>query len=55
MPWQLSLDVAAALRSSDVQVTLVKDGDHRLSRGSDLALLTATLDAVPWPAAGDAV
>lgn len=44
VPWQLSLDVAARLRSADVQVTLIKDGDHRLSRPQDLALLTATLD-----------
>ncbi len=44
VPWQLSLDVAARLRSADVQVLLVKDGDHRLSRLRDLALLTATLD-----------
>ncbi len=44
VPWRLSLDVAAALRSPDVQVRLVKDGDHRLSRTRDLALLTATLD-----------
>lgn len=44
VPWQLSLDLAERLRSSDVQVTLVKDGDHRLSRPQDLALLTATLD-----------
>lgn len=44
VPWRLSLDVAAALRSSDVQVTLVKDGDHRLSRPADLAVLTAILD-----------
>ena len=47
VPWRLSLDVAAALRSRDVQVTLVKDGDHRLSRPQDLVLLTATLDALP--------
>ncbi|MBV8971883.1 MAG: alpha/beta hydrolase [Sphingomonadaceae bacterium] len=47
VPWRLSLDVAAALRSADVQVTLIKDGDHRLSRPADLALLTATLDALP--------
>ncbi len=46
VPWQLSLDVAARLRSADVQVVLVKDGDHRLSRPQDLALLTATLDAL---------
>jgi len=44
VPWQLSVDVAAVLRSSDVQVTLIKDGDHRLSRGSDLNLLCTTLD-----------
>ncbi len=49
VPWRLSLDVAAAVRSSDVQVTLVKDGDHRLSRPADLALLTATLDALETP------
>jgi hypothetical protein len=30
-----------ALRSGDVQVTLVEDGDHRLSRESDIALLKA--------------
>ncbi|WP_426167794.1 alpha/beta hydrolase [Sandarakinorhabdus sp. DWP1-3-1] len=39
VPWALSLDIAERLRSDDVQVTLVKDGDHRLSRPQDLALL----------------
>lgn len=43
VPWQLSLDLAAKLRSSDVQVNLIKDGDHRLSRPADVALLLATL------------
>ena len=46
VPWRLSLDLAARLRSPQVQVTLVKDGDHRLSRARDLALLTRTLDAL---------
>lgn len=46
VPWRRSLDVAAALRSSDVQVILIKDGDHRLSRDADLDLLRATLDAL---------
>lgn len=46
VPWQLSLDVAAVLRSSNVQVILVKDGDHRLSRPQDLALLCATIEAL---------
>jgi pimeloyl-ACP methyl ester carboxylesterase len=44
VPWQLALDIAGRLSSSDVQVILVKDGDHRLSRPADLALLTATIE-----------
>ncbi len=39
IPWQTSMDLAAALQSDDVRVTLVKDGDHRLSRDADLALM----------------
>lgn len=39
VPWEISLRLAASLRSDDVQVALVKDGDHRLSRESDIALL----------------
>ena len=39
VPWRLSLDIADRLRSDDVQVTLIKDGDHRLSRPQDIALL----------------
>ena len=39
VPWELSLDLAALLRSAEVQVTLIKDGDHRLSRDADIALL----------------
>ncbi|MBV7265415.1 alpha/beta fold hydrolase [Erythrobacter ani] len=39
VPWQTSLKLAEELRSDAVQVTLVKDGDHRLSRESDIALL----------------
>lgn len=47
VPWRMSLDIAERLRSSDVQVILVKDGDHRLSRTADLDLLCATLDHLP--------
>jgi pimeloyl-ACP methyl ester carboxylesterase len=47
VPWETSLRLAAALRSADVQVTLVKDGDHRLSRCSDIDLLLRTLDQLP--------
>jgi pimeloyl-ACP methyl ester carboxylesterase len=41
VPWEISLRLKAALRSADVQVTLVEDGDHRLSRESDIAQLKA--------------
>ncbi len=44
VPWQTSLRLAEALASADVQVTLVKDGDHRLSRPQDIALLIATVE-----------
>ena len=47
VPWQTSLRLAQALRSADVQVILVKDGDHRLSRTSDIALLVQTLAVLP--------
>jgi pimeloyl-ACP methyl ester carboxylesterase len=46
VPFQISLDIAARLASTDVQVTLIKDGDHRLSRASDLALLLAQVEAL---------
>ncbi|MDX3901238.1 MAG: alpha/beta hydrolase [Sphingobium sp.] len=51
VPWQVAPRLAAALRSSDVQTLLVKDGDHRLSRDADIALLIRTVaslaDAAP--------
>jgi pimeloyl-ACP methyl ester carboxylesterase len=43
VPHRLSLDLADRLESEDCQITLVKDGDHRLSRPQDLALLGAKL------------
>lgn len=47
VPWEISLRLAEALRSADVQVTLIKDGDHRLSRDQDIALLLRTIAAFP--------
>ena len=44
VPWDISVQLAARLRSADVQAILVKDGDHRLSRPQDIALLIATVD-----------
>src|SRR6185312_9853542 len=46
VPWETSLALAERLQSRDVEVTLLKDGDHRLSTESDLALLTRTLAAL---------
>ncbi len=46
VPWDVSLKLAAALHSAAVQVTLIKDGDHRLSREADIALLLRTVDAL---------
>ncbi len=46
VPWRLSLRVAERLISRDVALTLVKDGDHRLSTPPDLSRLAQTLDAL---------
>ena len=46
VPPETSLRLAAALASEDLQVTLVKGGDHRLSRETDIALLLRTLSAL---------
>jgi len=43
VPWTWSVEIARQARSADVQTILVKDGDHRLSRESDIALLVATV------------
>ena len=44
VPWQTSLSLAERLRSREIVVTLVKDGDHRLSREADLVRLGGALD-----------
>lgn len=44
VPWRTSLALAERLTSTDVRVTLIKDGDHRLSTEADLALVMATLE-----------
>ena len=43
VPWQTALQVAERLTGDDVRIMLVKDGDHRLSRTQDLALLVQTV------------
>lgn len=46
VPWERAPALAALLRSDAVQTWLVKDGDHRLSRDGDIALLLRTVEDV---------
>ncbi len=39
VPWQHAAELVARLASDDVVLTLVKDGDHRLSRPEDIERL----------------
>jgi pimeloyl-ACP methyl ester carboxylesterase len=43
VPWELSLALASRMAAEDVRITLIKDGDHRLSRPADIALLVDTV------------
>lgn len=44
VPWQTALKIAERVTSDEVTVTLVKDGDHRLNRPQDLALLLEAVE-----------
>jgi len=44
VPWETALRILEQLESEDVELTLVKTGDHRLSEPRDLARLTAAVD-----------
>ena len=46
VPWERTVHLAGLLRSADVQTWLVKDGDHRLSRQTDLALIVRAVEDV---------
>ena len=46
VPWQTALTIAEALESEQVTVTLIKDGDHRLSEPADIARLCAAVAEV---------
>lgn len=47
VPWRISLELMEQLETADVALTLVKGGDHRLSRPQDIALLLRTVEALP--------
>ena len=46
VPWDISLQLTQRFRSSNVQTTLIKDGDHRLSRDQDIELLIDVISKV---------
>ena len=43
VPWNTALKIQKMVRSKDVEVTLIKNGDHRLSREEDLEKLKKTV------------
>jgi hypothetical protein len=44
VPWPHALELSHAIRSQDLVFTLIKDGDHRLSRPQDLTRLIAIVE-----------
>jgi alpha-beta hydrolase superfamily lysophospholipase len=46
VPWQHAMTLVEHLWAEDVTITLVKDGDHRLSRPQDLAKLVEAVEAL---------
>ena len=44
VPWTYAPRIADTLQSENVRIQLIKDGDHRLSREQDLALLRQTVE-----------
>lgn len=44
VPWERALTLAERLSSEEVALTLVKDGDHRLSRPEDLERIAAATE-----------
>ncbi|MBO37922.1 MAG: alpha/beta hydrolase [Rhodospirillaceae bacterium] len=45
VPWQHTIEISRALLSESITITLIKDGDHRLSRDTDLKKIFAAVDS----------
>ena len=43
VPWQHAVELSSRFAQDDVVLTLVKDGDHRLSRPEDIERLIAAV------------
>ena len=46
VPWHRTVRLGEMMRSADVQTLLIKDGDHRLSRETDIALIVRATEDV---------
>jgi len=46
VPWRHALELAQAIKGDDVVFTLIRDGDHRLSRPQDIARLVEAVAEV---------
>ena len=46
VPYQHAMKLVTHLPNENVSMTLIKDGDHRLSRDEDIALLLRTVEAL---------
>lgn len=46
VPWQHAMKLVTCLAEDDVVITLVKDGDHRLSREEDIARILEAVETV---------
>ncbi len=44
VPWQHAMKLVSCLAQDDVTMTLIKDGDHRLSRPEDIERLLKTIE-----------
>jgi pimeloyl-ACP methyl ester carboxylesterase len=53
VPWRHALALAEALTGEDVVFTLLKDGDHRLSRPQDIERLHAAVAELTGNPSGD--
>jgi pimeloyl-ACP methyl ester carboxylesterase len=42
VPWQHAVELVSRIAREDVVLSLIKDGDHRLSRPQDIALMVRT-------------
>jgi pimeloyl-ACP methyl ester carboxylesterase len=50
VPWQHAFALVHRLPSEDVVLTMIQDGDHRLSRPQDIARMIAAVAEIAWPA-----